>query len=146
APGRAIPTMRYLQRKAQDTPAVATPEPLLDAAAATSGDPLPGALRGRFEASLGADLSGAPVHPGAAAGEGAAAVGARADRGGQDIHFGRGCFDTASDVGVHLSAPEVARTVQQAGGTQHTQCKLEVSAATDAAEVEADAAADAMVS
>jgi hypothetical protein len=44
-----------------------------------------------------------------------------------------------------LIAHEVAHTVQQAGGRDHAQYKLAVSSPGDAAEVEADRAADAMV-
>jgi hypothetical protein len=47
--------------------------------------------------------------------------------------------------GQHLLAHEVAHTVQQAGGAEMRQNKLEVSAPDDAHEVEADRAASAMV-
>jgi Domain of unknown function (DUF4157) len=115
-------------------------------AAASSGHALPGDVRGRFEASLGADLSGVRVHTGGASADAAGAVGARAYTTGQDIHFGAGQYAPGDPFGLHLLAHEVAHTVQQAGGgAAHTQYKLEVSSPGDAAEVEADRAADAMV-
>jgi len=112
------------------------------AASGGSGAPLPTMLMRKFEASLGADLSGVRVHVGDASQAAARAVGAKAFAIGHDIHFGAGHFDPASAAGEHLLAHEVAHTVQQAGGPRY---QLEVSAPGDAVEVEADRAADAMV-
>jgi hypothetical protein len=117
----------------------------VEQAAGGSGQALPAELRGRFEASLGADLSGVRVHTSSASAEAAHAVGAHAYTVGQDIHFGAGKYDTTSSFGVHLLAHEVAHTVQQAGSAPTMQPKLEVSAPHDALETEADRAADAMV-
>ncbi len=114
-------------------------------AAGTSGAPLPAELRDRFESTLGTDLSGVRVHTGAESAEASKAVGARAYTTGQDIHFGAGHYDPSSAFGVHLLAHEVAHTVQQAGAAPTMQHKLEVSTPGDAAEVEADRAADAMM-
>jgi hypothetical protein len=120
-------------------------DPIVERASSSSATPLPGDVRDRFESSLGADLSAVRVHTGSASAEAAAAVGARAYTTGQDIHFAEGQYAPADPFGLHLLAHEVAHTVQQAGGTPTTQHKLEVSTAGDAAEVEADRAADAMV-
>jgi hypothetical protein len=117
----------------------------LDAAATGSGASLPEALQRKFEASLGADLSGVRVHTNAESARAADAVGAKAYTTGQDIHFGAGHYDPSSQGGEHLLAHEVAHTVQQRGGTPSTQYKLEVSAPGDAFELDADRAADAMV-
>ncbi len=117
----------------------------VERATSSSGQALPAELRGRFESSLGADLSGVRVHTGAESAQAASAVGAKAYTTGQDIHFADGRYDPSSAFGVHLLAHEVAHTVQQRGGTPTTQHKLEVSGPQDAAEVEADRAADAMV-
>jgi hypothetical protein len=114
-------------------------------AAGSSGSPLPGDVRARFESSLGADLSGVRVHTGASSARAAEAVGARAYTTGQDIHFADGQFRPSDPFGLHLLAHEVAHTVQQSGGATSTQYKLEVSTPGDAQEVEADRAADAMV-
>ena len=114
-------------------------------AAASSGHALPDDVRARFEASTGAELSGVRIHTGADSAAAAAAVGARAYTVGQDIHFNDGQYAPADPFGIHLLAHEVAHTVQQSGGAQRMQAKLEVSTPGDAAEVEADRAADAMV-
>jgi hypothetical protein len=115
------------------------------AASSSSGAPLPSDVKDRFESSLGADLSGVRVHTGSESAEAAKAVGAHAYTVGQDIHFGAGKFAPADPFGLHLLAHEVAHTVQQSGGAQRMQAKLEVSTPGDAAEVEADRAADAMI-
>jgi len=118
----------------------------VDRAAGSSGSPLPSDLRGRFESSLGADLSSVRIHTGGESAEASKAVGAKAYTTGQDIHFAEGNYDPSSAFGVHLLAHEVAHTVQQQGSTPTRQNKLEVSTPQDSAEVEADRAADAMVS
>src|SRR5258708_3624431 len=155
APGRASRTERLhgaarpqpsgiVQRRARDDNGVAAEAGDAVASASTSsGAPLPTTLMRKFEESLGADLSGVRVHTGEASADAASAVGAKAYTVGQDIHFGAGHFDPASPAGEHLLAHEVAHTVQQTGAVQF---KLEVSAPGDALEVEADRAADAMVS
>jgi hypothetical protein len=114
-------------------------------AATSSGTSLPVTLMRKFEDSLGVDLSSVRVHTGDASASAAASVGARAYAFGQDIHFGEGEFDPGTPQGEHLIAHEVAHTVQQRGGSAGAQFKLEVTGTNDACEVEADAAADAMV-
>jgi hypothetical protein len=115
-------------------------------AASTSGQPLPAAVRERFEGSLGTRVGGVRVHTGPESAAAAAAVGARAFTVGQDIHFATGQYDPASPRGLHLLAHEVAHTAQQASsGVSGPQYKLTVSSPLDSAEREADAAADAMV-
>lgn len=118
----------------------------VDRAASDSGAPLPDELRGRFESSLGGDLSGVRVHTGAASASAAESVGARAYATGQDIHVGAGEYDPSSKDGQHLLAHEVAHTVQQGNAsTAQPQAKLEVSGPADSHEQEADRAADAMI-
>jgi hypothetical protein len=114
-------------------------------AASSSGAPLDGVLRQRFEGSLGADLGGVRLHTGAASAEAAEAVRARAYTVGSDVHFGAGQYDPSSTDGQFLIAHEVAHTVQQRGGAPTRQHKLEVSSPGDASEVEADRAAARMV-
>ncbi|MBA3541799.1 MAG: DUF4157 domain-containing protein [Deltaproteobacteria bacterium] len=118
----------------------------VDRAAASSGRALPDDLRSRFEGSLGTDLSAVRVHDGADSQTAASSVAAKAYTVGNDIHFGAGQYDPGSQDGQHLIAHEVAHTVQQRGGTPMRQNKLAVSHAGDSFEVEADRAADAMVS
>ena len=117
----------------------------VDRAAASSGSALPGELRERFESSLGTDLSGVRIHTGSESQTAAKAVGAKAYTTGQDVHFGAGQYDPSSSEGMFLIAHEVAHTVQQAGAAPTRQHKLEVTSSGDAAEIEADRAAEAMV-
>jgi hypothetical protein len=119
--------------------------PLVERAAETSGHALPDGLRGRFETSLGVDLGGVRVHDDAAAAHASAALGARAYAVGQDVFVGAGHYAPETTDGAWLLAHEVAHTVQQRGATAGPQTKLEVSEAGDACEVEADAAANAMM-
>jgi hypothetical protein len=120
-------------------------EAAVDRAASSSGQPLPESVRGRFESSLGADLSAVRVHTGSASAEANHAVGAKAYTVGNDIHFSEGRYQPEDPFGMHLLAHEVAHTVQQSGGAPARQNKLEVSTPNDALEHEADSAADAMV-
>jgi hypothetical protein len=118
----------------------------VDRAADSSGSPLPTDLRTHFESSLGKDLSGVRLHTGTASVVAAHAVGAKAYTVGQDVHFGKGHYDPVSHEGKLLLAHEVAHTAQQEGASPRRQNKLEVSSPGDAAEIEADKAATAMVS
>lgn len=148
APQQVGPVMRAATSTggARDDNGVAAGADVAVARAGTSsGTPLPAELRGRFESSLGADLSGVRVHTGSASAEASAAVGARAYTVGQDIHFGSGHYDPSSSSGQLLLAHEVAHTVQQQGKAPSMQPKLEVSTPQDSAELEADRAAAAMV-
>jgi hypothetical protein len=85
------------------------------------------------------------IHTGANSQQAAGAVGARAYTIGQDIHFADGEYDPTGAAGLTLLAHEVAHTAQQSAGAPTRQNKLEVSSDSDASEVEADHAADAMV-
>jgi len=136
-----------VQRKARDANGVADgAEDAVAAAASSSGSRLPDTLMRKFESSLGADLSGVRIHTGGASEHAADAVGAKAYTMGNDIHFGAGHYDPSGSDGQHLLAHEVAHTVQQSGGAQRAQFKLEVSSPGDSFEHEADRAAVAMVS
>ncbi len=103
-------------------------EAAVDRAASSSGSALPAHLQRQFEGSLGADLSSVRVHTGSESAEAAHAVGAKAYTVGQDIHFAAGKYQPDDAFGMHLLAHEVAHTVQQSGGAQRRQNKLEVSA------------------
>lgn len=139
-------TSGLIQRKASEGGSLTeAPDSAIAAASATTGAPLPGPIMRKFEASLGADLSGVRVHTGAESHAAAQAVSAKAYTLGQDIHFA-GSYDPASPANEHLLAHEVAHTVQQRGSAGAQQNKLEVSGPGDGHELEADRAADAMVS
>jgi hypothetical protein len=136
-----------VQRRARDANGVAEDaEPALASAASGTGHALPDTVLRKFETSLGADLSSVRVHTGVASQVAAESVGAKAYTVGQDIHFGAGHYDPTSAAGQHLLAHEVAHTVQQHGGVgRRPQFQLEVSTPTDRYELEADRAADAMI-
>jgi len=107
------------------------------------GKPLPDDLKQKFEASLGADLSGVRVHTD---GDAATAAGAKAVAHGQDIHMAPGQYDPHSAPGQELLAHEVAHTVQQKDAAPRPQAKGEQPAPASApAEHDADHAASAMV-
>jgi hypothetical protein len=118
---------------------------VMERAASSPSSPLPDDARGRFESSLGTDLSEVRVHTGEESAEAARSIGAKAYTIGNDIHFGRGQYAPADPFGVHLLAHEVAHTVQQSGGSPEPRAKLELTTTGDAVEQAADAAADRMV-
>ena len=140
SPGRRT---AVLQREAAGPAAPDASRAAALAGESSGGVALPDGLRTRFEGSLGTDLSDVRVHTG---GEAPAAASARAFAMGSDIHFGAGEYQPGSASGDRLIAHEVAHTVQQRGGGGGAQFKLEVSQPGDALEIEADRAADAMVS
>jgi hypothetical protein len=90
-------------------------------AASSSGSSLPEGVRGRFESSLGVDLSGVRIHTGEDSATAASAVGARAYTIGNDIHFAEGQYAPTDPFGIHLLAHEVAHTVQQGGAQVQRQ-------------------------
>jgi hypothetical protein len=143
AVGKTSRTARLARRAAGSGPV--DPAAALDSVSGSSGAPLPGAARERFEQSLGVDLGGVRVHTGAASAQAARDLQAQAFTTGADIHFGDGHYRPDDPYGMHLLAHEVAHTVQQGPGGAGAQAKVEVSEPDDPLEHEADRAADAMV-
>ncbi len=117
----------------------------VERAAGDGGAPVDAAVRGRVEATTGADLSGVRVHTGAASQEAAAALQARAYTVGHDVHFGAGQYQPGTADGDKLIAHELAHTVQQGPAGGAPQGKLAVSQPHDPAEAEADTVAEAAV-
>jgi len=120
-------------------------------ASSSAGSPLAAPVRSHLENSLQADLSSVRVHTGSESADAADAVGATAYTVGQDIHFGAGRYAPTESAGLHLLAHEVAHTLQQKGsaGTpdaNFSDAGLEVSSPGDAAEIEAEQTAAAVVS
>jgi hypothetical protein len=111
-------TTRHVRRAAANAAGatMAAPGPAVMRALATSGEPLPDALRARFERRLGdqADLSGVRVHRGEAPGRAARALGASAFALGRDIAFAPGAWSPGTPRGERLIAHEVAHTLQEA--------------------------------
>ena len=143
APGKRSLTETMVRRQARDARGVAGDAPeALERAAGSGGVQLPEGLAARLATGLGADLGGVRLHTGEASAEAADALGARAFAVGQDIHFGAGEYDPASQGGQRLIAHEVAHTLQQGAGATPQLKSLEVSQPGDRAELEADQAAD----
>ncbi|MEL6773176.1 MAG: DUF4157 domain-containing protein [Pseudomonadota bacterium] len=88
------------------------------AALTGSGQPLPKATRGFFEARLGTDLSAVRVHTGPEAGRAARGIGARAYARGAHIAFAAGEYQPGTRRGDWLLAHELAHVLQSRRGAQ----------------------------
>ena len=145
-PGRRT-AVDFVQREASGDAAVAADAgSALDAAAGSSGSPLPDAFAARMGGAMGADLGGVRVHTGTDAATAASSIDARAYTVGQDIYFGAGEYQPGTPGGDRLLGHEVVHTVQQGSASSAgPQAKLEVSQPGDAAEVEADQIADSVL-
>jgi hypothetical protein len=145
-PEHAVPS-GLVRRRMRDANGVADgADHAVTVASSSIGSPLPDTLMRKFETSLGVDLSGVRVHTGGASERAAESVGAKAYTVGNDIHFRAGHYDPLTFHGQQLLAHEIVHTVQQSGGVQRVQFKLEVSPPGDGLEHEADSAAHSMVS
>jgi Domain of unknown function (DUF4157) len=80
------------------------------------GQPLPAGQRGRYERGLGADLSSVRLHTDRQAGDLNQRFGSSAFTTGNDIFFGRGEYNTASDAGQAVLTHELVHVAQQGGG------------------------------
>ncbi|HEX2873662.1 MAG TPA: DUF4157 domain-containing protein [Polyangiaceae bacterium] len=108
------------------------------------GRPLGAEVRGFMEQRFGRNFADVRVHTGPAAEQSAERLGARAYTVGRDIVFNRGEYQPRAEAGRHLLAHELAHTVQQAGVQRKSDA---VSSASESQlEVEADRAADAVMS
>ncbi len=87
------------------------------AAQATSGQPLPAAIRQDMGERMGADFSAVRVHTDSRAVELSRDLGAHAFTYGSHIFFNRGRFDPGSREGLHVLAHELTHTLQQNGQT-----------------------------
>jgi uncharacterized protein DUF4157 len=112
-------------------------------AALRAGAPLPPALRGKFEQSLGKDLGNVRIHDDAEAGGAAVGRDARAAALGDDIAFAPGEYQPDTPEGQRLIGHEVAHTVQQRGRAADAG-QVTTTQPGDPAEKEADAAGSAM--
>ncbi|HWZ95402.1 MAG TPA: DUF4157 domain-containing protein [Opitutaceae bacterium] len=91
----------------------AAPQPAVDEALRSSGQPLDSATRAFFEPRFGYNLGSVRVHADARASGAARAVNARAFTVGQDMVFGQGQYAPGTSEGRHLLAHELTHTVQQ---------------------------------
>jgi hypothetical protein len=120
-------------------PAVAPP--VVHDVLRSSGMPLDAAVRARMEPRFGHSFADVRVHADGRAAESARAVGAHAYAVGTHVVFGAGRYAPGSADGNRLIAHELAHVVQQRGAPASLQPSLEIGAADEPAEREAEAAA-----
>ncbi len=97
-------------------PTLAAGERAAPRRATPGGQPLPRALRQRFEPHFGVDFSQVRIHDDAAAHALTRASRAQASALGQDIHFGAGRWQPHNRAGLELLAHELAHVAQNAQG------------------------------
>lgn len=133
-----------LQRRAS-TPTAAANEapPIVHEVLRSPGQPLDESTRSFMEPRFNQDFSHVRVHTDAKATESARAVNALAYTVGRDIVMKRDEYAPATDAGKRLLAHELVHVVQQ-GGNNRLQ-KLQVGAAGDVYEQEADRVAERVV-
>jgi Domain of unknown function (DUF4157) len=102
------------------------------------GRPLDAATREYFAARFGHDFSRVQIHADDLAANSVKEIGAQAYTVGSHIAFGAGRYAPESAEGRRLLAHELAHVVQQSGSAASAQPGLEIGAANDAAEIEAD--------
>ncbi len=107
---------------------------------AGSGSAMDHATRQSMEGAFGADFAGVRIHNDSEADTLNSELSARAFTRGNDIFFSAGQYNPATGDGQRLLAHELAHVAQQQDGA-----KLDVGAANDPAELEADAMADQVV-
>jgi LysM repeat protein len=133
-----------LRRSASaSSPALAPP--IVHDVLRSGGVPLDSAVRAEMEPRFRHSFADVRVHADARAAESARAVGAHAYAVGRNVVFGAGRYAPGSGDGKRLIAHELAHVVQQRGASASLRPKLEVGAADDPAEREADAAAERAV-
>jgi hypothetical protein len=135
---------KRLQRSAS-APAPAVAPPAVHEVLRSPGAPLDASVRARMEPRFRHSFGDVRVHADGRAAESARAVGAHAYAVGPHVVFGAGRYAPGSADGERLIAHELAHVVQGRGAASVIQPKLEIGAADDAAEREADAAARAVV-
>lgn len=113
------------ERSEEEEPTVQGISGRVLAAQATSGQPLPAAVRQDMGERIGADFSRVRIHTDSEAVGLSRALGAHAFTYGSHIFFNQGQFDPGSWQGQHVLAHELAHTLQQNG---HTIRRLSVSA------------------
>ncbi|HYR10131.1 MAG TPA: DUF4157 domain-containing protein [Longimicrobium sp.] len=132
---------RRVQRAARSAgPAVAPP--VVHEVLRSPGRALDPAVRAEMEPRFGHSFADVRVHADGQAAESARAVGAHAYAVGRDVVFGAGRYAPGSAEGRRLIAHELAHVVQQRGAAATLQPRLEIGAADDPAEREAERAAE----
>lgn len=115
-------------------------------AIASSGQPLDAGTRALMESRFRHDFGSVRIHADTNAAASADAVSARAYTYGHDIVFAAGAYAPSTDAGRRLLAHELTHVVQQDGGGAAMQSASAISSPTEGAELEADRAADTVMS
>ena len=124
-PGAALAWRKPLARPSQIPVASAgkdgagrprSTSPVLDVVGKGGGRPLDLEVRADMEAQLGSDFSDVRIHAGDKAARSAAAISATAYTVANEVVFGRGYFDPASQDGKHRLAHELVHVQQQRHG------------------------------
>lgn len=136
-----LPLMR--QRVAASARPSSLP-PIVREVLPASGRPLEPGVRAFFEPRFGCDFSAVRVHTDEQAARAADAMDASAFTVGSSIWFGRGMYRPQAMFGRRLLAHELTHTIQQRGRAV-AQRNVRVGEASDAAEIAADRAADAVL-
>jgi hypothetical protein len=113
------------------------------------GSPLDTTTRVQMEQALGTDLSSVRVHTDGAAADSAKSLGAHAYTVGDDVVFGQGKYEPASDTGQRTLAHELTHVVQQRSGPVEgtpTGGGINLSDPNDRFERAAESNADAIMS
>ena len=105
-------------------PRTSDPVSHISEALSSGGSPLDTSVRSFFEPRFGLDLGGVRVHTNSAAVRSAHTIDARAYTLGNDIVFGRGGYDPATESGKALLAHELAHVAQQNGSPDVVQRKV----------------------
>jgi hypothetical protein len=131
-----------VSRQVRGTGAVTAAAPMaLATAAHDPGKALPGAVRRRYEAALGTDLSQIRLHTDAPAAVAAKAIDARAYTVGRDIYFDSGEFSPGTPAGDRLLAHELAHAAW-APSASRRRYGYEIVPASAASERAAEATAE----
>jgi Domain of unknown function (DUF4157)/Bacterial toxin 44 len=133
-----------LQRKPAGPGARSTAPSIVHEVLRSPGQPLDGATLDFMESRFGHDFSRVRVHTGDRATESAKAVDAVAYTFGSDIVFAAGRYAPGRDEGRRILGHELTHVVQQQRSGMQTE-PFEVGDARDAAEIEANRVAEAVI-
>lgn len=119
--GTALPHASPFASALPDRSSATTAAPaIVRDAVASSGRPLPSAIRAAMEPRFGHDLGRVRLHADGRATASAAALGATAYTVGSDIVFGADAASPDTTAGRRLLAHELVHVVQQTGGPHHS--------------------------
>ena len=134
---------KRLQRRSTGQAEPSAVPPIVHEVLRSPGKPLDTATRALMERRFGHDFSRVQVHTDDQAARSAQAINAFAYTVGRDVVFGAGQYAPSSGVGQRLLAHELAHVVQH-GQQSRLDTKLEIGAANDPLEREADQMAQRM--